>query len=200
MRRFCYRRLPGIVARTMSSDTEPIPVFSAFCCLGLRASLLPFRFAMTASFLTAPRTAARQLAARLIHDVKGMSLARRPRLHEPGLGAVFGMLPERKPHFGRSNHRRILARLQVMSNCLCSKLPLAGRHKVASQRRLRTAISAACAWRLSSRFRGLPGTVASAPGAGFLTLISAPDPAPGNLYETCGLILRRRAPHRWSVR
>lgn len=128
MQGFSYRRLPGIVARTMSSDTEPIPVFSAFCCLGLRASLLPFRFAMTASFLTAPCTAAWQLAARLIQDVKGMSLARCPRLHEPGLDAVFRTLPERKPHFGESNHRRILARMQAMSNRLCSKRPLAGRH------------------------------------------------------------------------
>lgn len=132
MQGFSYRRLPGIVARTMSSD-KPVPVVSAFCCLGLRASLLPFRFAMTASFLTAPRTAARQLAARLIHDVKGMSLARRPRLHEPGLSAVFRTLPERKPYVGMSNHRRILARLQPMSNRLCSGMPSAGRHKVASQ-------------------------------------------------------------------
>ena len=132
MQGFSYRRLPGIVARTMSSDTEPVPVFSAFCCLGLRASLLPFRFAMTASFLTAPRTAARQLAARLIHGVKGMSLARRPRLHEPGLDAVFRMLPERKPYFGKGNHRRILARLLAMSNRVCCEAPPDGRHKVAS--------------------------------------------------------------------
>lgn len=92
-----YRRLPGIVARAISSDTEPTSVFFSFCCLGLRASLLPFLFAMTASFLTAPRTAAWQLAARLIHGVKGMSLARRPRLHEPGLQACLGPPTEGKP-------------------------------------------------------------------------------------------------------
>jgi hypothetical protein len=45
-----YRRLPGIEARAISSDTELISAFGSLICLGLRASLLPFLFAMTASF------------------------------------------------------------------------------------------------------------------------------------------------------
>ena len=65
-----YRRLPGFEARGISSDTDPISnIFSLFC-FGLRASLLPLRFAMTASFSLA-HAAARQPAARLEHGLKG---------------------------------------------------------------------------------------------------------------------------------
>lgn len=51
-----------------------------------------------------------------------------------------------------------------------------------------------CAWRLSSRCRDLPGTDASCPGAGYLTLNSARKPVPGNLDNiavySCGLTRR----------
>ena len=48
-----YRRLPGIEVLAISSETDPASTFFSLFCLGLRASLLPLRFAMTASFPTA---------------------------------------------------------------------------------------------------------------------------------------------------
>jgi hypothetical protein len=48
-----YRRLPGIDVLAINSETVPVSTFFSLFCLGLRASLLPLRFAMTASFPTA---------------------------------------------------------------------------------------------------------------------------------------------------
>lgn len=51
-----YRRLPGIEVLAISSETDPVSTFFCLFCLGLRASLLPLRIAMTASFPTARHT------------------------------------------------------------------------------------------------------------------------------------------------